>query len=647
MTTKVVAVAIGALVVAACASAAPRGSQGVIVFSADRAPLAYGEIYRVGTDGARVDLSNSPAADVDPVLSPDGSLVAFGSNRGGRAALYVVRSDGTGLRRISPLFGHGTEAQGVGAQIAWTRDGKRLAADLTGYGGMSVLWIGDLAGHGRVVGHTQLQAPTWSPDGTELAYQPLGSTGGAEVDVVSPAGKLLWSVRGDFDTPSFGWNPAGHLAVGYDKTTSVYDARGRRLDGFRGTDPAWSPDGAQLASVDGKRLQVRRASGGPPVVDVTLPPTSPASSYGPIEWLGNGRLRVTDGDGFAGVDVVHDRPLALPPRYATFSYPAVASSDGNEIAVGIPIPAQESETLNVATFAGATGPALATGAPCTEQPWFQSPQFTPSGKALVYETGCAEPSADLYAVGGTGTGLRRLTNTPVDETQPAWSFDTTRIAYVVQPVANKCDGCPDAIWTMNVDTSGQHAVTTETDGHWDVHPTWSPDNETILFSHETISSTRLWTVPSAGGATSVFPGKGSYPSWGPSRIAVIRPDVAPTLIQTELPNGSGVATVARDSGALLGAVAWSGNGGLAYLRTDNTGRLELVVAGHAPVRLGGLQSPPRGSGLAWSPATANRLAFEGMDAEGVSDVWTVNADGTHLTRVTHGLGAQDGLAWAQ
>ena len=355
MTSRVVVVAIAALVVAAGVSAAPRVTPGRIVFSAD-APLDYGEIYRIGLDGRRVDLSRSPAADVGPVLSPDGSLVAFASNRGGHVALYTVRIDGTGLRRVSPLFGTGDNAQGVGAQIAWTRGGTRLAADLTGYGSLSVLWIGDLEGRGRVVAHEPTGGLVWSPDATEVAVQPSGATGGSEIDVRSPSGKLLWSVRGDFGMP-FGWSNGGRLAASYNGTVSVYDAQGHRLTGFRGAYPAWSPAGTMLATVDGRSVEVRRGGVGAATVDVRLPPAPYDGAYGAIGWLGDARLRVANGSGFAGVDVAHDGVLQLPPSYAAFSYPGAASVGRNEVAVTTPVPARESATLSVGTFAGARRPA--------------------------------------------------------------------------------------------------------------------------------------------------------------------------------------------------------------------------------------------------------------------------------------------------
>ncbi len=51
-----------------------------------------------GTGKSRV--TNDPASDGLTVWSPDGQWLAFRSDRGGSWAIYVVRPDGTGLRKL-------------------------------------------------------------------------------------------------------------------------------------------------------------------------------------------------------------------------------------------------------------------------------------------------------------------------------------------------------------------------------------------------------------------------------------------------------------------------------------------------------------------------------------------------------------------
>jgi Tol biopolymer transport system component len=54
-----------------------------------------------------------------PSWAPDGGTIAFESNRDGEAAVYTIRPDGSGLRRLTPS---GT----VGEQPNWSTDGRFL-----------------------------------------------------------------------------------------------------------------------------------------------------------------------------------------------------------------------------------------------------------------------------------------------------------------------------------------------------------------------------------------------------------------------------------------------------------------------------------------------------------------------------------------
>jgi Tol biopolymer transport system component len=636
MSSKVAALLALAAVLATSA-AAKGASTGAIVFAADRAPVAWGEIYRVDANGARVDLSRSFASDVAPTLSPDGKLVAFQSNRGGHVALYAVGIGGAHLHRISPLF---QTAEGVsyGGEIAWSPDGKRLFADLRPVGtsplGGDALWVGDLAGRGKVVGRSSVQHPTWSPDGTRLAYEPVGGTRGAEVDVVTAANTLRWSAPAS-SVP--GWGRGGRLAVIYHGTTSVYDETGHRLDAWIAGNAVWSPDGTELASLTAGRLEVRRGGVGRPFVDARV-------AKGSVDWLGNDRVRITTGTGYVGYDVAHRRALALPPTFSTFGlYPAVFSRDGTKIA-GLTAHKDFSATLHIDTLGGNVGRTLASGPPCSEQPWFQDVQFTPDGRSLVYQTGCAEPNADIYAIGADGKGLVQLTKTGSHEIEPAWSPDGSKIAYARAITANKCDGCDTTVWVMNADGSNPHAITTDADPWHDQQPTWSPDGTELAFYRWTYDAASLAVIPATGGSMKTIAKNGTDPKWGPTGIAFVNGGTLPTKIQVVQPDGTGTQTLAGDDGVLLNGLAVSRAGTVAYLRTVQAGRLQLVAGKATPVLLGGLHSVPSGSALAWSP-DGTRLAFDAQDAVGVSDVWIVDRDGTHLTRLTHGVGAVEGLSW--
>jgi TolB protein len=83
------------------------------------------EIFVAAADGSEeTNLTNSAAFDGWPVWSPDGTLIAFASNRVGPAnvgQIFVIQPDGENLRQVS--FGPWGYAQ-----PAWSTDGTRIFA---------------------------------------------------------------------------------------------------------------------------------------------------------------------------------------------------------------------------------------------------------------------------------------------------------------------------------------------------------------------------------------------------------------------------------------------------------------------------------------------------------------------------------------
>ncbi len=60
------------------------------------------QLYAVGVDGsAPTRLTTDPGADGEPAWSPDGTALAFASNRDGAAQIYTARPDGSAVRRLT------------------------------------------------------------------------------------------------------------------------------------------------------------------------------------------------------------------------------------------------------------------------------------------------------------------------------------------------------------------------------------------------------------------------------------------------------------------------------------------------------------------------------------------------------------------
>ena len=209
--------------------------------------------------------------DIAPAWSPDGRRVAF--LRGDRKSfvsdnykgIYVVNADGSGLR----LLLRSSKSMRKLSSPSWSPDGTRLAF---GYDGAIGVVNADGTGarplladsHGR-----ELQEPEWSPDGKTLVFADSDVSEGMSVlDLTT--GQQRRVTRVCSATPD--WSPDGRrLAcwrVGF-LGGSQRDLRGRCSDGRcrarhpeggrldkADHDPSWSPDGAKI--VFGKFTKLTR-----------------------------------------------------------------------------------------------------------------------------------------------------------------------------------------------------------------------------------------------------------------------------------------------------------------------------------------------------------------------------------------------------
>ncbi len=209
---------------------------------------AYALTRRNGSDGGspgKVSIASIAAE------RPDG-FISFASDDNGKAAVYAINFDGSGLALVmdSPLFD---------SEPRWSPDGKRVAFTSRSTGNRDI-FITPL-GEGEPLQLTNDPSddlePAWSPDGSLIAFT-SGRAGSKNIFVMTPTGVVqdqLTNEASDDFHPT--WSPDGTqiaFASTRDGNREIYvmNADGsdvQRLTDHAGDDdqPAWSPDGTQIA----------------------------------------------------------------------------------------------------------------------------------------------------------------------------------------------------------------------------------------------------------------------------------------------------------------------------------------------------------------------------------------------------------------
>ncbi len=122
------------------------------------------EIYVMNADGTGViNLTNSAGNDSEPDVSPDGTKLAFRTERDGADEIYVMNADGTGVMNL-------TNNAGEDFSPAWSLDGTKLAF-VSDRDGNREIYVINVDGSNEVRLTNNLQddySPSWSPSGTSI-----------------------------------------------------------------------------------------------------------------------------------------------------------------------------------------------------------------------------------------------------------------------------------------------------------------------------------------------------------------------------------------------------------------------------------------------------------------------------------------------
>jgi CxxC motif-containing protein (DUF1111 family) len=215
-------------------------------------------MFVMGFDGGQYgEVANAPSTNVPfASFSSDGRKIAFSTPSGGIHQIFVMNVDGTNQTQLTS-FTNGA------LHPTWSPDGTKIAfAGSNGSGGFQI-WSMNTDGTGQTnltndgVGGNDY--PAWSPDSSKIAFQRLNSAmtdvwtmnsnGTGQTNITNTTGFFFngnptWSPDGA--SIAFTSNRDGNNEI-YKMTSSGASQTRLTTNSANDTGPAWSPDGNLIA----------------------------------------------------------------------------------------------------------------------------------------------------------------------------------------------------------------------------------------------------------------------------------------------------------------------------------------------------------------------------------------------------------------
>jgi serine/threonine protein kinase/Tol biopolymer transport system component len=531
-----------------------------------------------------VRLTNTPAREFGPAISPDGKWVAYYSDARGPTDIWVKYLDSGATLNLTATFDMRLPTRTNIGGLAISPDGTSLAFFATRDPAQHTFdtWVmpAPLGGPPRKL-LQGMQGAQWSPDGKRLAcVLPGSSLGDALIvaDADGTNGREILAAAGGRHIHWPTWSRDGR---------SVY---------FIHTYQPWNTEQSEI-------YRVTAAGGAPePVVrsirravyPVPLPGGDLLFSANP-ESVDLG-LWWQPGRGGPAVPLTTGLGEYMEPRL---------SSDGRRLVAMVLEQRQSLVEIDVRSRRPAVRP-LTDG-----YGGDIDPSYDPASDRIVFSS-TRSGHRNLWIARQDGTDARPLTSETVSDWHPIFSPDGRRIAFVSDR------GGRWGIWVVSADGGAPRLLTPAI--VFD-SISWSPDGSRILFVKPASDrSTVLSTVSVADGTVQPFPTPAAAiaPSWSPASGAVVY--LQPTI---EQPAGAPTAPVAQmlikfvdGQGRLLypglppqrlpnGIVAWAPDGRRVAIATvpANSPSVIWIVepAAAAPFRrLIELQPTVRPRGLTWT-----------------------------------------------
>jgi Tol biopolymer transport system component/DNA-binding winged helix-turn-helix (wHTH) protein len=491
-------------------------SRGRLIFMSDRD--GDPEIYSADADGNQPQrLTTHPGVDDYPAWSPDGTHIAFASDRGGDGLqIHIMRADGSGLRRVTALRDSCIEPR-------WSPDGRRLAfqrndAPEIGQDIYTVAIDGtDLT---RITNRRAPDvSPAWSPDGRRIAFASRDDSGSDfDLYVVDVTGGKPRRLTFDPATDIYpAWSADGTDIVfasnrrGGDPELYLMPAGGgsaQRVLDVPGTQPSWTPDGTGIVFASTQ-------PGNPEVFRLPLEPSVNLTGHQARDafaaWSPDGSsiAFTSNRDGKLALftmELAAGRIEKLTDGLANDWFPSW-SSDGQRLVFQSDRLGTGGLDLCILEIRSRSTRCITAGRGTNA-----SPAWSPDGRRIAFASNMVGGpyQFDIYTIAPDGTDLQRLTSDAAYDSDPAWSPDSARLAFT-----SAREGSFD-VFTMKADGTDERRLTftTSRDGSaW-----WAPDGHRIVFASDRSKDMRheLYVMPAGGGdAVRLTRQAATWPRWCP------------------------------------------------------------------------------------------------------------------------------------
>ena len=461
-------------------------------------------IYTASSDGSEpTEIARGRA---NFAWSADGSLLALAVYCCGGEGIHLASADGN-VTKVSDT------RPAVSSTIAWAPDDRRIAF-ATGIGDERLYQIKILdVESGEETLLARGSDPTWSPDGSRIAFIRDGNLyvidvdGTGETKITNPTQPFVASPH---------WLPDGSrllfsFAPPFEESVYVISADGgadlKLADGYA---PVWSPDGERIAFVGGSTGLSLSGESDIYVMNRDGTGVRKLARYGWSDlipqcfwwstwsWSPDGELIAYDDMAAEHIYLATVEGEA-EPRSLTGGFGPTWSPDGSRIAFSTWRPGWEEAkagcTIQLTNVEGERETEELTAG--------ESASWSPDGRRIAFLR-----DGDLFVINADGTGERKLADTAKDwglledpgyRAEPRWSPDGSRL--LASPAGD--------IVLIDVDDGQARPVAS---GH---DPVWSHDGTRIAFVVEGSDWTMSIYVADVEGGEPRFLTEGRDPAWSP------------------------------------------------------------------------------------------------------------------------------------